>query len=70
MSRSFLLLAVSGLALAACQPASEAPQDVSVETPPVVEEAVDTVDAEIEESHGCTIAIAALELIQVGLPRS
>ena len=49
MSRSFLLLAVSGLALAACQPASEAPQDVSVETPPVVEESVDTVDAEIEE---------------------
>lgn len=49
MSRSFLLLAVSGLAIAACQPASEAPQDVSVETPPVVEEAVEVAEAETEE---------------------
>ena len=48
MSRSFLLLAVSGLALAACQPASEAPQDVSAETPPVVEEAVEVAEAETD----------------------
>ena len=48
MSRSFLLLAVSGLALAACQPASEAPQDVSAETPPVVDEAVEVAEAETD----------------------
>ena len=44
MSRSFLLLAVSGLAIAACQPASEAPQDVRAETPPVVEDAVEVAE--------------------------
>ena len=54
MSRSFLLLAVSGLALAACQPASEAPQELSAETPPVVEEAVETVEAEVEEVAAAT----------------
>jgi len=50
MSRSFLLLAVSGLALAACQPASEAPQDVSAETPPVVAEVAETVEADVEDA--------------------
>lgn len=50
MSRSSLFLAVSGLALAACQPASEAPQDVTAETPPVVEEAVEVAETVIEEA--------------------
>ncbi|MFN3213362.1 MAG: DUF2796 domain-containing protein [Henriciella sp.] len=53
MFRSSLLVAVSGLALAACQPASDAPTELSAETPPVIEESVDvveTVEAEIEPS--------------------
>lgn len=50
MSRTSLLVAVSGLALAACQPASEAPQELSAETPPVVEDVVEEVAADPEES--------------------
>lgn len=49
MSRSSLLVAVSGLALVACQPASEAPQDLTAETPPVVEDVAEIVEAEVEE---------------------
>jgi hypothetical protein len=51
MFRSSLLVAASGLALAACQPAADAPTDLSAETPLVVEETTDvveTVEAEIE----------------------
>ncbi len=46
MSRSSLLIAVSGLALAACQPASEAPQELSAETPPALEDIVETAETE------------------------
>jgi hypothetical protein len=49
MSRTSLLVAVSGLALAACQPASEAPQELSAETPPVVEAVAEEAAAAAEE---------------------
>lgn len=49
MSRTSLLVAVSGLALAACQPASEAPQELSAESPPVVEEVAEEAAAAAEE---------------------
>ncbi|MEL6413712.1 MAG: DUF2796 domain-containing protein [Pseudomonadota bacterium] len=57
MSRSFLLLAVSGLALAACQPASEAPQDVSAETPPAVEDVAEVVEAETDAVAPATVDV-------------
>lgn len=41
MSRSCLLLAASVLVLSACQPAADAPEELVVETPPVVEDVVD-----------------------------
>ena len=49
MSRTSLLVAVSGLALAACQPASEAPQELSAETSPVVEAVAEEAAAAAEE---------------------
>ena len=66
MSRSFLLLAVSGLALAACQPASEAPQDVSAETPPVVAEVAETVEADVEDAAAAAedVVEAAAETVE------
>ena len=50
MSRSALLIAVSGLALAACQPAADAPEELSAETPPVVEEAMDVAEEEVSDA--------------------
>ena len=38
MSRSSLFIAASVLVLAACQPATEAPEEIVAETPPVVAE--------------------------------
>lgn len=49
MSRTSLIVAVGGLALAACQPASEAPQELSAETPPVAEEVAEEAAAAAEE---------------------
>ena len=50
MSRSALLIAVSGLVLAACQPAADAPEELSAETPPVVEEAMDVAEEEVSDA--------------------
>ena len=61
MSRSPLLLAASVLVLSACQPAADAPEELVVETPPVVEdvaeaETAETVEAAVED----TVAEAAV----------
>ena len=49
MSRSSLLVAVSVFALTACQPAADAPEELSAETPPpVAEEVVESVETEAE----------------------
>lgn len=51
MSRASLFLATSCFALVACQPASDAPQDLVAETPPPIENvaAIEEVSAEPEE---------------------
>lgn len=59
MSRSALLIAVSGLALAACQPAADAPEELRAETPPVAEEAMDVADAAEEEVSDAAEAVEA-----------
>ena len=47
MFRSFLFISASILALSACQPAADAPEELVVEVPPIVtDEAVETVAAE------------------------
>lgn len=49
MSRSALFLAASVLALSACQPAADAPEELAAETPPAVaDEVVEAVEAEVE----------------------
>ena len=61
MFRSSLLVAASGLALAACQPAADAPTDLSAETPPIIEETADvaeTVEAEIETASDAVEEVA------------
>ncbi|MEM6652971.1 MAG: DUF2796 domain-containing protein [Pseudomonadota bacterium] len=65
MSRSSLLIATSLLALSACQPATEATEDVIAEAPPVeaakaVEE-VDTVNAEMAETASADTVMAAAD---------
>lgn len=49
MSRSCLLLAASVLVLSACQPAVDAPEELVVETPPVVEDVVASDDSDTVE---------------------
>lgn len=49
MSRSALFLAASVLALSACQPAADAPEELAAETPPAVaDEVVEAIEAEVE----------------------
>ena len=49
MSRSALFLAASVLALSACQPAADAPEELAAETPPAVaDQVVEAVEAEVE----------------------
>ena len=64
MSRSPLFLAASVLVLAACQPASEAPQDIVAETPPIVtEEAVEEVAADVAETVEAEVETVAAETV-------
>ena len=64
MLRSFLLVAVSFLALGACQPAAEAPEELVAETPPpVAEEAAPAAESAAAETvaAGAEAAEAVVE---------
>ena len=62
MSRSALLIAVSGFALAACQPAADAPEELRAETPPIVEEVADVADGAVEDvSDAAEVVEAEIE---------
>ena len=64
MSRSPLLLAASVLVLSACQPAADAPEELVVETPPVVEDVAEAETAETVEvaAEDASVEAAAVEV--------